>query len=342
MADSLVPKTFLNMIEIVEGRAKIAGEIQSSNRVIIKAALNECNQRVSTERAWYWTKFDRAQVIAPPITTGTANLIQGSREVELTGLDVSMSFLSKSIRFNNTPELYRIIGVSVNLNKIYLEAAWVNNSDTAATYKIYEYEFALPPDCQKVNQITIDDFVNSNNDSNSGELDAIDVLRFNRLLTNHSNYIGLPSHYNIEGKHFTFNYPDLDEMILNYDFLNGDIEDQQDKLRIFPIAPHKNTLLHINYSKKVQPLVNDDDEPLIPLDKRWLMIHYALAVWNTTNGSPTLASESKKEYKDILKEMREDHRKTDQKPRLIVNHARFRREHHLNFYGRFYRNFYNN
>lgn len=328
---SLIPKTFGDMINIVERRAKIAGTVQTRDRDLIKDALNEANQTITTERAWKWRKFDRTFNVGPAITTGTVSATLLSRELTFTGLTISAVHLGRSIRIDSTPELYRIIGIDTASNKVFLDAKYVGATNALATYRMFQYEYSLPPDLDTLQFVYIDSGI-GNSGSESGQLEDLNNVEFNRLLSVNSSLTGSPSHYTQDGDIFAEDLPPLDEMVLDYDFLGGEQYTRIAKIRIFPIESDQNRIVHLNYSRRAVELIEDIDEPLMPIDDRWVLIHYALGTWHSSNSSGAQADRSFKQGTLKLAEMRQEYIKTDVKPKLIYDGRTYQREHNLNDY----------
>lgn len=326
--ESLTPKTFKNIIDIVERRAGIAGTAQPRDRIFVQDAINEINQTISTERSWRWRKKDRSITFKLPVEDGTVDATNGSRIIEMNGLVVSDKYLGRSIRINQTRELYRIIGINVAANKFFLESEYVGATVLAAPYKLFKYEFALPPDLDGIIMVYVDDGFNYS-ESSSGELEDMNVIDFNRMLSVRSDMNGPPSFYTRDGKIFLNDLPPLAEMVLHFDFLGGDRFTEVSRLRVFPIAPDRMTMLHLNYTLIVPALRDDADEPLMPVDDRWVLVHGALNEWHLKNNSGAMAEREEKKMKEKLAEMRQEFHKTDVAPRFVVDATRYRRVRNL-------------
>lgn len=330
MADttSIKPDSFGDIISIVENRARIKGAVQDRDRNFIKGAINEWNNTISTERNWYWRKFDRDFVFSTALTTGTVAVTLNSRSAVFTGLTVDATYVGKTLRVDGTSELYRIIGVTVSSNTVYLSTNYVGATNATATFKLFQYEFPLPPDCDTLLQVYYDSpdrsYVNG-----SPDLDFINNLEFNRLLSTSGDYSGAPTHYTKDGKISAESIPPLDIMVLDYDFLGGDEYAKVDKIRLFPIEPDQKRLIHINYTVQVETLSQDADKPLMPIDNRWILVHFALGEWWKSNGALNLADREFGQAKKMLNEMRSEHHKTDSKPKFIVPKNRFRRRNYF-------------
>jgi len=326
---SIKVDTFGDVISIVENRARIAGTVQDADKNFIKGAINEFYIKICTERNWTWRKFDRDFIFGLAITTGTASVTFGSREVVFTGLTLDATHRGRSFQVTGTSELYRIIGINTANNSALLSSSYAGTTNALATYKMYQYEFPLPPDCDTITQVYIDNSYSAFGGS-AGELEEMNVLEFNRILSTNPNWRGTPAYYNRDGMINTETLPPLDVQVLDYDFLGGEADEDVSRLRIFPIEPDTTRLIHLNYSIQVEPLMELDQKPIMPVDDRWILIHHALGVWHASNNSGTLADREFAIATKMLKEMRAEHHKTDIKPKVIIRKDRYQREHFRN------------
>lgn len=313
--------SFIDIVELVELRAKIAGKVQTRDRDFVKSAINEVYEKICSERRWHWLKKDRAFNFYRALKDGTINVVNRSRVVTFVGLIVDETFLGRSLKVDGQEEIYRIIGFKVSTNEVYLDSVFVGNTENGKTFKLYQYEFALPPNLDNLSMVHIDTGLGSR----SGELDYWDVLRFNRELSSYATLTGVPIAYNMDGTTYAVTAPPLKDFILDYDFLGGGKKTQRSKLRIFPIEPDKDRLIHLNYSCKAPSLKADEDQPLIPVNDRWVLVHGALELWHLTQGSGASADRARGEKERILADMRQEYIKTDVKPQLIFDARRYRR-----------------
>jgi len=338
MADStaLTPRTFANLVSIVENRAKIAGAVQDRDRNSIKGFLNEWNEKITNERAWQWRKFDRAFTIDRAITTGTVAATLDSRSVVFTGLTLSNVHFGRTLRINNTDELYRIIGLTIATNTAYLDVPYAGTTALLATYRMFHYEFPLPPDLDSLDQVYVDSPYSSLQNKYP-DLEPVNVMEFNRMLAASSSDEGQPLYYCQDGKISNEAFPALDVMVMDYDFLAGEIYTNVDRIRVFPIQPDRRRIIHLNYTISTEGMAADDDEPLMPKDNRWVLVHFALFEWHKRNGSGTMADREYATGKAMLKEMRSEYRKTETKPKFIVDGARYARQRNLYDYKELHR-----
>jgi hypothetical protein len=324
----IIPDNFGNMKKICFNRAQISDE-QPENVEFFESALNEYYMTICTERSWTWRKAERDFNFNKAVQTGTSAVTNNSREAVLTGLTVDDSFLYRSIRFGNDREVYRIVGVDVVANSILLSALYVGDTNPEQTHRIYKYEFALPPNLDTLDQVYIDTggVRAGRSGAGAGELDPINVIEFNQLMSVASSIEGTPEAYTRDGQISAEDLPPLDVMVADHDFLGGNQWDQVPKLRLFPITPDQNRVIHLNYTLLVEPLIDDAQVPIMPFDNRWVIIHYALGEWWKTKGAGTMSDREFGRGDKILKEMRAEFQRTDVKPKIVFDASRHVRQH---------------
>ena len=329
MADSTSIKceTFGDIISIAANRCNIIGSIQPRDDNLLKGAANEFYMRICTERNWSWRHFDRDYVFKKAVTTGTVNVTNGSREAIFTGLALGQEHAGLSIKINGRSELYRLIGIDTDNNSAFISAPYVGPTNETATFKLYQYEFPLPPDCDNVIQVYTDTGYYMNDGNYSGELDFCDNSKFNRLLSNQSGYSGTPNMWTVNGRMFAETLPPLDEMILDYDFLADDAFSVVEKIRFLPIEPNEDTLVHVNYSIQIEDMKQPTDKPILPLPDRWVLVHNCVYEWAKKNGQAGLADRAARDRDKILKEMRSEFKKQDAKPRFVIDGNQYKRKH---------------
>lgn len=320
---SIKLQNFGDIISVVENRAKIKGDTQTADRDFVKGVINETYISIATERNWYWRSFDRSFKFAQAVTTGTVSVTINSRAVVFTGLTLSNIYIGRSFKVDGKESLYRIVGIDTGSNTAYLDSLYIDSTNATATYKIFQYEFPLPPDCDVIRQLYFDYGVGSEN--RFGEIEPVNNLQFNRMLAENIDYQSIPVAYTRDGKIRNSNLNVLDQFILDYDFLAGDQFEQVDKLRIFPIEPDNTKVIHLNYSIHVDAMEDDDEKPIIPVDNRWVLVHFALYEWHKRNGNGTMADREFRDANRLLKEMRAEHHKTDVKPKMIVQKSKLLR-----------------
>jgi len=331
MAISPVPRNFKDIVDIVANRAKIALDKQEKDLDFVKGTVNEYYTTISNERSWQWTSFDRTFNFQRALNTGTVSVTNGSRQVTFTGLVLVNEFKGRSLKIKNQRELYRIIGIDINTNTAFLEANFVGDTDPLATFKLYQYEFPLPPDCDIVSMVHVDDEGLDYYGSRSGELENISRHEFNRAISNIQSFAGPPYAFTVDGDYPADALPPLDVMILDYDFLGGNPFDRVKRIRFLPIEPDRERVIHINYSRIVEALTADEQVPLMPIDDRWVLVHFAMAEWYAHNGAGTMSDREFSRGERKLAEMRQEWG-SQQNHKFIFDGRIYRRQHRVDDY----------
>jgi len=111
--------------------------------------------------------------------------------------------------------------------------------------------------------------------------------------------------------------PKLGQFVLGYDFLNDDRENDLE-LVTFPHVPDETHTLHIIYQKKVGELKNATDEPIMPLEKRQVLVYGALADMFFRERNQDLGQFFEAKFAKMLGDMENDQEFTDERPLLYV------------------------
>lgn len=324
---AIQPNNFGDILDICERRGRIVGTVKVVDRDLMKGFINEYYTLITTERNWKWRSFERAWSFKRSIATGTVSVTNGQRTATFTGLTISNQHLGRTLKITGDSELYRIIGINTVTNSVYLESEYIGTTNLLATYKLYQYEFALPPDCDTINDFFI--IYESSFRNEKGSIIEVSLPEYNRLLSSNVSLVDIPCFYCRDGQNFVkSNIPPLDRMILDYDFLGGDDKDKTEQVKVFPIEPDIDRVMHLNYGLMVKPLISLTQKPLIPLDNRWVLVHFALYEWFKNNGQNITADKELRDAKIILREMRNEHRRGQTPPKFIVDATRFRRFHY--------------
>lgn len=118
----------------------------------VKQAVGEALERVATVRRWPWYRRHGQLALNGAYATGTIALVQGSSTITLTGGTFptwATSSLAK-VRIGN--QIFRVL-TRTSGTQLVLDAAWVEASNAAATYTLYQDEYALPSDLYRFGEL---------------------------------------------------------------------------------------------------------------------------------------------------------------------------------------------
>lgn len=302
----------LNAYNLVIKRAGIS-ETQTDLVDNVKSYIGEWNDKITTERDWHWRIFNRSFIVSPAITTGTVAVTNNSRIVTFTGLTLTTQYLGRSIKIDGEQEMYRIVGINVSANQAFLESLFVGTTSATASYKMFQYEFSLPPDCDNI----INAFVSGRN-----EMDEISPNNFNRVLTLRPDANDFPYLYSRYGLSINPDsmVPNLGEWVLAYDFLGRDDDEGilGDKFSVYPINPKSMCKVDIEYSMHT-PGYGDKIIPLMPITDRWILVNLALFEHYRSQNNLALANSYYKPAMKRLREMRSEYKVSDSRPKMIYD-----------------------
>lgn len=239
----------------------------------VKEIINTRYRKICSRKKWrFLRQTDRSLTLPKKITTGTVSLTAGSRVVTGTGTNFLGSNRGWFLKPVGQDNAYRVVSVS-STTSLLLASPHTGADITAGAYKLYQAELALFPDLEDIDDVRIDGFVTPIRPTGAGQI-SMWRQRFPDME-------GRPKYYTIEGQ-ATFEGPILSEFVLGYDFLgSGTVR----AISFFPSIPDRDYTLHVPYKLKVPTLVSPSEEPLIPINHRQCLLHYALSDWYASNDS---------------------------------------------------------
>jgi len=211
----------------------------------VKIYVNLVQQRVAsrTEQLDYLLK--RGQIVCvAPYTTGTVAVSNGGTTVTGTDTVWATGMTGRKIRIAGRDEYYTLTYVSPT--SLTIDSAYVGDTETAATYSIFQDEFSLASDVEKIITIT--------NPNRRKRIDYIDPLKFEELYLNSL----------VEGSPYIHTPAGRDSS--NYI-----------KVQLYPI-PDDVYVLPYRYRKQIADLSGDSDVSAIPNKYHELLVLGGLAM----------------------------------------------------------------
>ena len=305
-------KTYGDIINAVSRRIKIpttdAKFVES-----VKEAINTRNEAVSFMKKWRWMMARHDLVIKGKHTDGTVSLTNEDREVTGTGSLWEADHNGWFISFNDSPEVYNVISIDVAAQTLLLSAPYVGGTSAASSYTMFQYMIGLPPDCEEIDSVWHDymrtpleilsprEFIDRAvaSPSREGKATAVTAYGFKA-------YEGAP----------------LGQFVLGYDYLNSS-EDNDLRALTYPLIPESDYVLHLDYVIKMNPLDADDDEPLMPVDKRHVLMYGALADMFYRERNNEMGDKYDTKFERTLRKMMNDTESTTNKPILKPDLRRY-------------------
>jgi hypothetical protein len=286
-------------------------------------ALNACKESINTridtiafKRKWKWRQKKWDIKVNAKYTTGTVAVVNGDRAVTGTTTVWTDSHKGWFFKENGSDEVYEVLFVDTATQTIQLSQVFVGASNATASYKLFQMEFGLPPDCEEIDLAWID--------SRTRPLEITSPRKIVEIIVGNPEVEGKAVAITICGLG-TYQGPTLDNFLLDHDFLEGE-EGQDQKAVICPPVASEDYIIHLLYQEKITPLDADDDEPKLPLEKRHVLVLGAMADMLYRERLDDTAAAFEGKFEATVREIEADAEFTDEKPLLtVVNKWRTRR-----------------
>lgn len=284
-------------------------------------ALDSCKESINTRyetaifrKKWPWRTTYRDLRILKKKTDGTLSVTEGSRSVTGTSTGFTSDHKGWNIEIDNRDEIYEIIAVDAATQIITLSSEYNGTTNSTATYTSYKNKYGLWPDLEEI------DFITSS--QSARPIDLVSPRELYEFIVGNPGLEGYPlaaTMYSLKD----YQGPTPNNFMLNYDFLSDGLDNDY-MLEVYPHIPDKNYTIRIHYCRKGSPLDADTDEPLIPREKRHLLVYGALADMCVRERLDETAALYETKFVDLLAEMEADREYTDARPRLVVNRSKYR------------------
>lgn len=293
-------KTFSDIYNAVLRRAKIPVS-DTTTLTAVKEFINTAYHEIASEGKWWWLRDQRDIIIPAKYTTGTVSVTNGSRTVTGTGTTWTEDFNGRFFFIEGDDEHYQIISRNSN-TQIQLSTNYVGTTNATANYTIYKARYGLFPDLEKIEDIWQDHY--------RRPLKPIGPRQMTYLINQYKEVEGKAQAYTKDG-YKPYDNLNLGDIVLGYDFLGS--PDSQ-SIRIFPGIDNEDYVLHVRYTKRITELVNDTDEPLIPIGNRPILLYGALASLFSMQRNEQSFTLWQSKYEKELREMEGDRDADDDYP----------------------------
>lgn len=261
-------------------------------RVINEVYVNE----VVPHARWKWLEGHTKVRFAPAYSAGTAEVTPSSASVTLsTTVDAGLgSFAGYYFSVTGHTEVYIIESHTAGTDAITLTSQFLGSFNETATFKIWTDKVALPVDARETVTVW--------HNMHTKAMDPLGWQKFRELTINNPKAEGYPR-YCYTG-----------------DFV-GDVESTRYReLRIHPAIYSTAVTISIDYIKDVVELVNDGDEPVMPIEDRIVLKYGALAsVWRSIGRNPEEATINYQLFKQKLERMAGKIEDSHDKPQITLD-----------------------
>jgi len=305
-------------------RAKISDSFDTIDDLSLeslKEIVNSKYDEIVFEKQWEWRSNVRSLVSTPKYTTGTASVINGQRQVILSAAaTVTEDFKNRYFRAAGDAEYYEIISVSDVTNRtLELATTYKGTTNATSSYTIWKNKYGLYPDFVDIYDVTAQGAVGS---FNSPPLEDVTPTEMSQLMATWPFMeTTAPLQYTIEGQQGYDSGPPMgSNFIMGYDFMGG--TDYPSRTLEFYPPIFNQTVLNIKYGFLINPLVNDDDEPVIPVEERGILVKGGLADWFSLQRIETSQRLWDMKYQEQLNKMKAAKDKTEGTAVLVARRPR--------------------
>lgn len=270
---------FIDIVDAVCEELKIqSDDTVSRNR--IKRIINEVYvQEVVPYARWKWLEGHTTVRHNAAYYGGTVSVTTNSTAVTLsTAPSVALgSFAGQYFSTDNLSEVYVISAHTAGSTSITLSEEYLGSTNSAVSFKIWTDKVNLPTDCRETVTVW--------HNMHARPMEALGWQKLREMQLPAPKASGYPSYY------YTGDF---------YDPSSGDGETESDRyrqMRIFPAINNKPVTLYVDYVREVSELVDDGDEPALPLEDRIVLKLGALkTAWRTIARNPEEAMISSQEF----------------------------------------------
>lgn len=311
-------RTFKDIQDAIIRRAKLADNTTIRND--LKEKINTYYQHVSFKRAYRWSGETKPLVLRKRVTAGTVAVTNGSDEVTGTGTawaENDHRFLRMKIGAEPNP--FKIIRVA-STTALTLDAPWVGDTASGLSYSIYQDEYPLFPDLMNVRKFMIPG-LNLLRHITPASPEDLDKNRFERPFRT-----GPPELYTVWG-HGVYTEKTWATFNIGEDYWEDSLDSRPKNrsLIVWPSVLTEDQIAQIRYTKIVEPMGADADEPLVPYENRIILVYGPLVEHFLQNRDLATRREWERHEKLILSNMESDVETTDAELILTLDRRANRR-----------------
>lgn len=300
-------KTFDDIVQKVLSKVR---QPDSEDTIVddIKSFINDRYIKVCGKAKWRWRRRERVLRVIGKYATGTVSVTNGSRTATFTGATIDEETLNQKLRVAGDSEYYKIIAVNDATNVVKLDAPYHGTTDTDATFTISKDEYGLWPDFSEFDDIK--------NFYRSTGIEICGPRKIHELKTRFPFRSGRITHISIDGRAPYDNVKlGAGKFILGHELLGIP---ESIKAIVFPMVPTSDQLIPITYIKRIQPLENDNDEPLMDPEDRIILVDGACADWCATTKDNDGFQIHERDFQMKLDQMLADNQESDDFAQFVV------------------------
>jgi hypothetical protein len=215
-------------------------------------------QEVVPYKRWLWLTGHTKAVHKNFHSVGTASVTPNSTTVILSAApNVTLgSFQNYYFSVDGFSEVYEINAHTAASTTVTLSSAYQGALNATAAYKIWSDRLALPTDCKEVVEVYHQRWRKN--------MEGRGFQDFRQIVNESPKESAFPMYFNVQEYHDPTPLTDMTE---------------SDRIRIMRVHPAVTTepvTINIDYVREIEPLIDDGDEPLMPVEDRVVLLYGAL------------------------------------------------------------------
>ena len=325
MATEYAVRTFEDILNAILERAKIASNTATAEAATLstlKRFVNDRYHNVSFSKKWDWREENRK---LPLFATTPASALgytftftnQSRNFVSSAALfTVSSDWINTKVYSPSGQYLHTIIGIQSSTIAL-LDSLYVGATETSEAIFFFTDSYGLFPDYADMIEVTP---IGSNyactrpltpvSSEEMAKLQAVDPVLESLN----------PTYYTIADNDF-YNGPSMGEFVMGYDFMGTP---KTPRIVFYPgrLTHVTSTIdfaapVNIKYGLQITPLVEATDQPLIPFEKRRVLVYGALADWFALQNKDDQSKLYEDKFTLLLSNMKADFDKSEVRVKLV-------------------------
>jgi hypothetical protein len=283
--------TFEDILSAILEELKIpasdADEVNRIKRDINMVYIN----RVVPAKNWKWLAGFASKEFKPVYSDGTVAVTPDSATITFS-VAPATSKAGYWFSTDDYNEIYVIQAHTAGSATATLSSVYTGTLSTGKTFKVWTDAVQLPVDCRETVEVYHDFYMQP--------MKPVGLQEYRRISSENPKLSARPAYY------CTFEHVG-DEDATRYRLM-----------KVYPSIFTNSTTIKIDYVKDATPLELDEDEPLMPIEDRIVIVYGALArAWKRL-GDPTSAEQSERDFQEKLALMQGRVEDSQDTPQLSV------------------------
>lgn len=306
-------KTFGDIIDAIIDRGKISKT--PAEREKVKNRANAQYSIIGYSRPYTWSGDSCTLTLKASYSEGTATFTSGSQDV--TCVDTNFTQDHEGWKIYNQPArfIYTIKRVN-SATSITLDVPYNGTTISGSTFTAFKQDYGMPPNFMDPRSIRIPQM--------NQPILKVGTDRFEEESQMVPAQTGFPRIFTMDGLNY-YHERTWGTFLLSTDFFEDDpdvVVPRNRNIKIFPAVLSQDTVASVRYTRFLEPMINETDEPLIPYENRYIIVLKTLLENFIIERDFVTKREWAKEYDDMLKKMAADINTTQNATQLVVDRTR--------------------